>query len=75
MSEGDGLQVSEEFARRVARMTNAEMKRCSKEWGQRIESGSVPEERLAVARQQLMYLRDRIEQRIKDEPHPRAFRV
>ena len=69
-----GLQVSPHFERRVSRMTTAEMRRCVEEWGRRIKDGEVPDERISAAKQQLMYLRDFIEKRIEDEPHPRTLR-
>jgi len=71
----DGLQVSRDFERRVLRMTTAEMRRCADDWSRKIESGAVPEERKHIAQQQLLYLRDQIEERRKNEPHPRSLRT
>jgi len=75
MSEDNGLEVSRDFERRVLRMTTAEMRRCAEEWARKIESGAIPDERRQTAKQQLMYLRDKIEERRKNEPHPRTLRV
>lgn len=71
----DGMQVSRDFERRILRMTTVEMRKCAEEWGHKIDSGAIPDERKHVAIHQLMFLRNKIEERRKNEPHPRTLRA